>query len=227
MNLYSLCASSGILIMFLVFKHFLSPNFKNLTQDDISILYATYIILCYFFARLMMYLENRIKFKDIHKIYQGGLTSYGSWYIGLVLTLIIPYFYQEPIKLFLDAVLLTAQIQPIMVRLGNYLIGELPGIYSEKLKRRHPSQLYKLFSEGFLMLILTWSQYPSIGSGNIFLTFSICYPIIRMINAQFEEDDLIMPGWYRNSIYPYMKIATFEALVMFIVYNTVYLLFIY
>ena len=87
-----------------------------------------------------------------------------------------------------------------MGRLGNFINGELWGrvsyvpwavIFKEGgPEPRHPSQLYELFLEGFVLFGILWIvKKRSKEDGRIACTFMLGYTIIRFIVEFFRQPD--------------------------------------
>jgi phosphatidylglycerol---prolipoprotein diacylglyceryl transferase len=222
LNFYGIFISIALLLNYWIFRLIFLPNFVNITKEDWDYIFFFGTISGILGARAMACAEHTSKWRNFHLIHQGGLTSYGAWHVGLLYFCMISYIYCEnPILLF-ESLILTVSFESIFVRLGNYFNGELIGTYSNILNRRHPSQLYKMATEGFLMIFLVWWLYGTLGQGIIYLTFVLAYTIIRIINEFFKEEEEAMPNWFRSTLHPYLKFANFQAILFCIVYLMVY-----
>ena len=138
---------------------------------------------------------------SIFYIWQGGLSFHGGL-LGVVISLIV-FCKRKGIEFLrlMDGVALAMPIGLGLVRIGNFLNGELFGkptngdwgfIFPTDPfgLLRHPSQLYESFGEGlvlFLILLLI-SQRNSV-KGMVCSSFLIFYGSIRFIIEFFRQPD--------------------------------------
>ena len=138
---------------------------------------------------------------SIFYIWQGGLSFHGGL-LGVVISLIV-FCKRKGIEFLrlMDGVALAMPIGLGLVRIGNFLNGELFGkptngdwgfIFPTDPfgLLRHPSQLYESFGEGlvlFLILLLI-SQRNSV-KGRVCSSFLIFYGSIRFIIEFFRQPD--------------------------------------
>ena len=138
---------------------------------------------------------------SIFYIWQGGLSFHGGL-LGVVISLIV-FCKRKGIEFLrlMDGVALAMPIGLGLVRIGNFLNGELFGkptngdwgfIFPTDPfgLLRHPSQLYESFGEGlvlFLILLLI-SQRSSV-KGMVCSSFLIFYGSIRFIIEFFRQPD--------------------------------------
>ena len=138
---------------------------------------------------------------SIFYIWQGGLSFHGGL-LGVVISLIV-FCKRKGIEFLrlMDGVALAMPIGLGLVRIGNFLNGELFGkptngdwgfIFPTDPfgLLRHPSQLYESFGEGlvlFLILLLI-SQRNSV-KGTVCSSFLIFYGSIRFIIEFFRQPD--------------------------------------
>ena len=138
---------------------------------------------------------------SIFYIWQGGLSFHGGL-LGVVISLIV-FCKRKGIEFLrlMDSVALAMPIGLGLVRIGNFLNGELFGkatngdwgfIFPTDPfgLLRHPSQLYESFGEGlvlFLILLLI-SQRNSV-KGMVCSSFLIFYGSIRFIIEFFRQPD--------------------------------------
>ena len=138
---------------------------------------------------------------SIFYIWQGGLSFHGGL-LGVVISLIV-FCKRKGIEFLrlMDSVALAMPIGLGLVRIGNFLNGELFGkatngdwgfIFPTDPfgLLRHPSQLYESFGEGlvlFLILLLI-SQRSSV-KGMVCSSFLIFYGSIRFIIEFFRQPD--------------------------------------
>lgn len=136
----------------------------------------------------------------LFQIYRGGLSFHG----GLLGTVVAAVLFARkkgiPFWNLADAMAIATPIGLAMGRLGNFINGELYGrvsyvpwaiIFKEGGSQpRHPSQLYELFLEGFVLLgLLLFVKKKSTRDGAIAFTFLIGYTVIRFIVEFFREPD--------------------------------------
>jgi phosphatidylglycerol:prolipoprotein diacylglycerol transferase len=134
-------------------------------------------------------------------VWQGGLSFHGGL-LGVVLSIVLfCRKYQIKFLRLMDAVALAMPIGLGLVRIGNFLNGELYGkptngewgfIFPTDPYGylRHPSQLYESFGEGlvlFLMLYLISKIYKT--HGIVCSSFLILYGSIRFIIEFFRQPD--------------------------------------
>ena len=134
-------------------------------------------------------------------IWQGGLSFHGGL-IGVIISLII-FCRKKGIEFLrlMDSVALAMPIGLGLVRIGNFLNGELYG----KLTNgdwgfifptdpfgalRHPSQIYESFGEGLvLFLLLFYISKKNNNKGIVCSSFLIFYGSIRFIIEFFRQPD--------------------------------------
>ena len=156
---------------------------------------------------------------SLFKIWEGGLSFHGGL-IGVIIALII-FCKKKNIKFLrlMDGVALSMPIGLGLVRIGNFLNGELYGkattnqnwglrfiptdpeckskiidsieiIDATKCLYRHPSQLYESFGEGILLFaILLFISQKTNIKGVVCSSFLIFYGSIRFIIEFFRQPD--------------------------------------
>lgn len=222
-NVYGIAQAIGIFMMYHLFNYFFIDKFSNIKRHDWEL-----ILICGVFSgiiggRLMCLLQNDIDLKNVHKIRQGGVSIFGAYYFSLLYLLFISHIYNVDTILLIECMMLSTCPHNIMVRIGNYFNNELGGKYSTFLKRRHPSQIYQLLSEGVLLNMILWSLYKSVGQGMIFIIMPTLYGIFRFICEFFKEEDPGMPYWFRYSLYKYMRFAQLQAICFPLVLSIVFI----
>lgn len=137
---------------------------------------------------------------SIFKVWEGGMSFHGGL-IGVMTALGI--FAYRRHKSFWDVLDFTAPLVPFGLaagRLGNFINGELWGRVTDVEWAmvfptggpypRHPSQLYEMALEGFLLLgILLWFARRPRPSGQIAALFLIGYSICRFVVEFWREPD--------------------------------------
>ena len=134
-------------------------------------------------------------------IWQGGLSFHGGL-LGVIVSLIV--FCKKKIIEFLrlmDGVALAMPIGLGLVRIGNFLNGELFGKATNGEwgfifptdpfgVLRHPSQLYESFAEGIILfLILLYISKRTGIKGMVCSSFLIFYGSIRFIIEFYRQPD--------------------------------------
>jgi phosphatidylglycerol:prolipoprotein diacylglycerol transferase len=134
-------------------------------------------------------------------IWQGGLSFHGGL-LGVIISLIV-FCKKKGIEFLrlMDGVALAMPIGLGLVRIGNFLNGELYGKVTNENwgfifptdpfgTLRHPSQLYESFGEGLLLfLVLFFISKRSNNKGIVSASFLIFYGIIRFIIEFFRQPD--------------------------------------
>ena len=134
-------------------------------------------------------------------VWEGGLSFHG----GLVGVIVSLYFYSYLHKIsFLrlaDSICLAMPIGLGLVRIGNFLNGELYGRPTDGTWgfifptdpygfARHPSQLYEAFFEGLvLFILLMFVSAKNNKHGVISGTFLLAYGLIRFFIEYFRQPD--------------------------------------
>ena len=151
-----------------------------------------------FFYGNAQLIENPL---SLFYVWQGGLSFHGGL-AGVVASLFI--FSRKNSFEFLrlmDAVALSMPIGLGLVRIGNFLNGELYGRQTDGGWGfifptdpfgflRHPSQLYESFGEGFLLFfLLLFISKISKAHGVVCSSFLILYGAIRFIIEFFRQPD--------------------------------------
>ena len=134
-------------------------------------------------------------------VWQGGLSFHGGL-IGVIISLVV-FCYRKNIDLLklLDGVALAMPIGLGLVRIGNFLNGELYGkatngdwgfIFPTDPfgVLRHPSQIYESFGEGLLLFLILFviSKQTKV-KGIVSSSFLIFYGLIRFIIEFFRQPD--------------------------------------
>ncbi|HLG25518.1 MAG TPA: prolipoprotein diacylglyceryl transferase [Candidatus Gracilibacteria bacterium] len=161
-----------------------------------------YVIL-YNFA---YYFANPVK---IFAVWEGGMASHGA-VIGSVLAV---YWYCRRHNINIlkvtDAITSYVPVGIILIRLGNFINGELYGRIAEKYciyfpadpeNCRYPSQLFQAFLEGLILLIiLQIVARKSKNTGFVTGLFFVLYGLFRIIGELFREPDAQI-GYYFGMI---------------------------
>ena len=134
-------------------------------------------------------------------IWQGGLSFHGGL-VGVILSLLL-FCKRKKIEFLrlMDGVALSMPIGLGLVRIGNFLNGELYGKATNGEwgfifptdpfgLLRHPSQLYESFGEGLVLfvILLIISKFTKI-KGMVSSCFLIFYGLIRFIIEFYRQPD--------------------------------------
>jgi len=150
------------------------------------------------FYDLTSYLNDPL---SIFKIWQGGMSFHGG-FVGMILA--AWFICRKKRWKFWDIADLGAATAPIglgLVRIGNFINGELFGrptnvswamVFPEGGSMpRHPSQLYEAVLEGvLLLLILRWIYKRNFYRGTVFWAFLAFYGVIRFCVEFVREPDV-------------------------------------
>lgn len=224
-NVYGCLFSLGGMISYQLFKH-LTFNKINMSINDFNYIFIILVIVCIFGGRLMKYMKGYFSFERFPQIYKGGLVSYGALYMGLLYLWLIARIYNVDKLLLIEAAAVSSSLQHIMIRAGNYFNNELKGKYTDFLNRRYPIHLQRIITEGFIMGSIAWWYIDTIGEGYIYLIYANLYPLVRIFNEIFTEDDNVMPIWYKKYFYKYISYPNFQAVCLCLVSNLFYLVLI-
>jgi len=140
----------------------------------------------------------------VFKIWEGGMASHGG-ILGVVIALWL--FGRKrgiPLLHLLDLGALTAPVGIFLVRITNFINGELWGRATEvpwavifhhpdgtPTEPRHPSQIYEAFGEGLLLWILALLLWRRLlpRTGSLAALFALGYSAARIVCEQFREPD--------------------------------------
>ncbi len=134
----------------------------------------------------------------------AGMSFHGG-FLGVILAVIfVAYKHFIPLRPFADLIALSAPIGIGLVRITNFINGELWGrqtdlpwgvMFPGEPFARHPSQLYEAILEGFLLAIVLWTLYfagslkrPGFITGVFFLLYGasrILVEFVREPDRQF------------------------------------------
>jgi len=155
---------------------------------------------------------------SLFRVWQGGMASHGG-FIGVILAM---WFYarRKRIEFFRlsDMVVTVAPPGLFIVRIANFLNGELWGkatdvpwgvIFEQTgggLEPRHPSQLYEAGLEGLLLFALMqwrfWKGPARERPGRVSGEFLLAYAVVRMVCEVFREPDAsLLFGLSRGTFY--------------------------
>lgn len=175
------------------------------------------------FYNFRYYSENIF---EVFKLWQGGMSFHG----GLLGLIIAVYIYSKNSKTdffkFADIISCVAPIGIFLVRIANFINGELYGKVSTlpwsiifpyvDNSSRHPSQIYEAILEGFILFILlnylAFKKNLILKSGYISGLFLIFYSILRIIAENFREPDV-----HIGYIFNYISMGTLLSLIMFFI----------
>jgi phosphatidylglycerol:prolipoprotein diacylglycerol transferase len=166
------------------------------------------------------------------RVWEGGMASHGG-FVGV--TIALWWFARRQRVSFFhlgDLIVSAAPIGLLLVRIANFLNGELWGkpstvpwaVIFEKTGGgnvpRHPSQLYEAALEGALLLaLMQWRFWRSNivreQPGRLAGEFLIAYAMVRMIGEIFREPDAsLIFGLSRGTFYSVFLIVAGLALIV-------------
>lgn len=214
---------------------------KRQQVDDLIFYGALGVVLGGRFGYVMFY--NFDKFLEnplwLFQVWQGGMSFHG----GLLGVLVAMVLYARHIKVDAGRLLdFVAPIVPIglgMGRLGNFIGQELWGRSADVASvpwamvfpadpeglARHPSQLYQLGLEGFLLFIIVYSfsakPRPTWSVGGLFI---ICYGLFRFAVEFFRQPDSHIGfdafGWLTRGQILSLPMIIVGVIVMVVAYRT-------
>jgi phosphatidylglycerol:prolipoprotein diacylglycerol transferase len=137
----------------------------------------------------------------LFKTWEGGMSFHGGL-LGVMLALVfVAKMQRKPFWVVGDFVAPLVPLGLAFGRFGNFINGELWGRVTDvpwamvfpyvDASPRHPSQLYEMFLEGFLLFAIVWwfSAKPR-PAGSVAAVFLIGYGICRSFVEYFREPDL-------------------------------------
>ncbi len=161
---------------------------------------------------------------DVFKVWGGGMSSHGG-ILGLVL---FTLYWSRSRKLSWtsigDSLCVVAPIGLLLVRLANFINGELYGKPTDvpwavifkttdpDMLPRHPSQLYEAGLEGVVLFSALWIMRTRmrLPRGIITGAFFVLYAALRIVGEVFREPD---PAWSVGQF----SAGQFLSLFMFII----------
>src|SRR5688572_7609106 len=202
---YGLMYMISFIVGYFVLKRLAKRKKLSMTTDDLYDLLFFLILgvmlggrIGYvLFYDLGSYLQRPI---EILYIWQGGMSFHGG-FVGVVLaTLFLCWRRKWNFWEVSDLVCATAPIGLGLVRLGNFINGELYGRQTTAPwgmvfpaggdVARHPSQLYEAFLEGaVLFLIVQWLYRKNLYPGTVTWAFIGFYGVFRFLVEFVREPD--------------------------------------
>ena len=212
---YSLAYILGILIGWMYANKIIKStsinkyNFKQIESknfDDLIIYLILGIIIggrlgYVIFYNLNYYVENLL---EIFKIWKGGMSFHGGL-IGVIISTIL-FSKKSAINFFKisDIICCVAPIGIFLVRIANFINGELYGKFTTLpwgviFKNagnlpRHPSQIYEAALEGIVLFLiinyLALKKELLYKTGYVSAIFLIFYSILRIFSEIFREPDI-------------------------------------
>ena len=148
---------------------------------------------------------------EIFKLWQGGMSFHGGL-LGVIVSII---FFSKKTKTnffkFADIIACVAPIGIFLVRIANFINGELYGKISTLpwalifpsggSVAMHPSQIYEAILEGIILFILI--NYLALKKQLLFRTgyisglFLVSYSVLRIFSENFREPDIHL-GYFFN-----------------------------
>ncbi|MDQ6965133.1 MAG: prolipoprotein diacylglyceryl transferase [Mariprofundales bacterium] len=150
------------------------------------------------FYNLTFYLDHPI---NILYVWQGGMSFHG----GLLGPVLAGIWYCRrhhlPALELADRIFVVAPIGLALGRIGNFINGELWGRVTDVpwamifpaagIETRHPSQLYEMMLEGWLLFLLLWlTRNRNWPAGSRVALFLVGYALARIFCEQFRQPDI-------------------------------------
>lgn len=134
---------------------------------------------------------------DIFKVWQGGLISYGGFFLAGFLALVYLKINRLSIDQYLDLSVPPIALAIAITRLGCFLnhchlgkITDLPWGLNYLSEVRHPIALYYSLSALIILIILLIVQRITNKNGVVGYLFLMLYPMFRLIIDQFADFQL-------------------------------------
>ena len=151
------------------------------------------------FYNLKYYLDNPI---EILMVWNGGMSFHGGLIGVIVASKLFSNKYKVNQFIFLDLVALSAPIGIFFGRIANFINSELYGratdlpwsvqfVLIDGVKR-HPSQIYEAFFEGFILFLMLryfFGKNYLLNPGKISALFLIFYSLFRFLTEFFRFPD--------------------------------------
>jgi len=147
---------------------------------------------------------------DILKVWDGGMSFHGGFIGVALMTWWFSKRLEKPVMEVWDFGVPLVPLGLLMGRLGNFINGELWGRVTSVPWAmvfpnagplpRHPSQLYEMFFEGFVLFIILWwySAKPR-ATGSVTGLFLVAYGVFRFCLEFFRQPDpqlnFVAFGW--------------------------------
>ena len=153
----------------------------------------------------------------LFRVWEGGMASHGG-FLGVTIAIWL-WARKQKRSFFTVSDLVVTATPPglLLVRIANFINGELPGKVTDvpwavifpqyDRQPRHPSQLYEAALEGaFLLAYVQWRFWRSDvvrrRPGRLSGEFFVAYAVVRMIGEQFREPDAsLVFGVSRGTFY--------------------------
>jgi len=235
---YGLAYVFGFLIGYILIKkynRYLNEPLKNKTIEDLFLWITLGVIVggrlgYVIFYQTNLLLHNPLK---IFYIWEGGMSFHGGL-IGTIVSIII-FSYFKKINFFIlsDFISTVAPIGIFFGRIANFINVELYGrttsfyfamiFPSIDLERRHPSQLYEAFFEGFLILLILMiiikNNFKKNNFGINTSLFLILYGIFRFLIEYIREPDA-----HIGLLFNFITMGQFLSLPMFMLGVIIYVI---
>ena len=202
--------------------------------DNISLPYSFFyliFIMGFIGGKIFFYLENpKLYINDpglLLKNFSGGFVFYGSFIF--IIPAVIWYLKKKHISFWpmLDILAITTTIVHSIGRLGCFFGGccygkptdsftgmVFPGTHGTAV---HPTQLYESLGVLAIMIILLQLKKRSHFPGQIFLTYTILYAVLRQIIELFRGDErgFIIEGYLSHSQFISLLIIALSGYLIF------------
>ncbi len=193
--------SSYMLIIYQVKKRAL-----KMSRDSIDDLFFYLILGLIVGARLGYVIFYNLDFYlhrplEIFVLWAGGMSFHGGLAGAFIAGWIVIKRKKLDLLTMADLIIPTCPVGIGLGRIGNFINGELYGRPSDVpwamvfpdggTRPRHPSQLYEMFLEGFVLFVVLWIYKDhKKREGDVLALFLVLYGIFRVFCELFREADV-------------------------------------
>lgn len=236
---YGLMYLVGFTLAYLMMMHRAKQPGSNWNKEQVSdlIFYSAMgVVIGGRFGYVLFY--NFSKFLDdplwLFAVWEGGMSFHGGLLGVIVACILFAHRYGKTLFQVTDFGAPMVPIGLLTGRLGNFIGGELWGRVSDAPWAmvfpkggplpRHPSQLYEMFLEGFVLLIILWvfsrKPRPTMAVSGLFL---VGYGVFRfMVEFVREPDNHIgfdLLGWMTRGQILCVPMVLFGGALIYIAYK--------
>ncbi len=148
--------------------------------------------LVYFF----MYRYQFSSFSEIFYLWNGGMVSYGGFFLGAVAFVLLLKSQKQNITKWLDISLIAFSIGLFLGRIGNLMAGEYSGRFSNSFLAINGVLPVTLF-EGFLLVIIfslllfIYKKAKNLKDGSLALLFLLLYGFGRFVIDFWRAEEVV------------------------------------
>lgn len=189
---YGFFVSIAFLVTYVMFYHlFKIRNLKTNYLFEKMFLIFLFGVIGARISYFLLYYRQFNAWYDIFKIWEGGMTSFGGIVFGFLTFL---YLFKKNIWLVLDSSIVAFLAGATVWRVGCFLTGDHPGIFSTawySINYEAPAILFELILSfiGFLISYFLFRK-NILKTGYLFFIFWCWYGIERIFVDNFRADPL-------------------------------------